>query len=153
MNEVTRRDAVKLAAAGVVAAGVSALGAGSATAQDKRQPAIGGGAGRKIDGIKLPANLGASLGGTPEEAATAFKKAVTIGMAQVMADALAAAVTDTVGGGGMPDWAKLIKGPIVNATWDTAAKKPIQAVVSRAKSGQDMALGGGSVEVSIRGTF
>jgi hypothetical protein len=101
----------------------------------------------KIDGIQLPADFNSSLGGTPEEAAKAFLKAVSQGLAPVIANALTEAVGETVGDGTAPDWTKLIKGALINLDWETPPNTLPQTVVSFAQSGD--ALGRGEVSVSV----
>ncbi|HEY1377032.1 MAG TPA: hypothetical protein VGF55_09565 [Gemmataceae bacterium] len=106
----------------------------------------------KIDGIKLPANLGASLSGTPEEAAKAFQKAVSVGMAQVVANALVAAASEAVGGGSAPDWFKLVKGCALDLGWETPGGTGEENAVGLS-SGQGQALGAVEVGVSVRASF
>jgi hypothetical protein len=162
MEDVTRRDAVKLVAAGAAATGVLALAGGSAAeAQEAKKGAALGAGANMIPGIKLPASLGAALGGSPEDAAKTFLRAATQGMAQVMADALAQAVGSAVGGavgGPPPDWVKLIKGVIVNLNWETPGNTPVSTVTVFAKpstTGGGPSLGGVGFDVSvgIHGSF
>jgi hypothetical protein len=96
----------------------------------------------QIQGIVLPDNIGAALGGTPEEAAKIFLKAASQGLAQVMADAIAQAVSESVGdgGGAPPDWTKLVKGCVFKLDWETPPNTPVQTVVAFANA--EPALGG-----------
>lgn len=110
----------------------------------------------KIDGIVLPQDLGASIGGSPEDAAKAFMKAATEGMAKVIADAVSKAVLEAAGGvgGPPPDWADLVKGCVMDLKWATPPKTAIQTTTAFAGS-EPAAVGGGSFSVSIgvSGTF
>jgi hypothetical protein len=106
----------------------------------------------KIDGIKLPANLGDSLGGTPEESAKVFLSAASKGLAQVIANALTEAVGEAAGAPA-PDWTKLISGALVNIKWETPPDTIPQTVVALAQS-EASALGGGlSVHIGISADF
>jgi hypothetical protein len=107
----------------------------------------------QIQGIVLPDNIGAALGGTPEEAAKIFLKAASKGLAQVMADAIAQAVGESVGdgGGAPPDWTKLVKGCAVKLDWETPPNTPVQTVIAFANV--DPALGGIGFSVGISGSF
>jgi hypothetical protein len=82
----------------------------------------------QINGIKLPAGLGASLGGTPEEAAKAFMKAASLGMARVMVDAVNSAIGEAVGnvGGPAPDWTKHVRNCVMDMQWETPPGTPVQ---------------------------
>lgn len=106
----------------------------------------------KIDGIKLPDDLGSSLGGTPEEAAKVFLSAASKGLAQVIANALVDAVGETVGDGTPPDWTKLITGASLKLDWETPPNTIPQRVVSFAGTDEN-ALGGISVGISISANF
>ncbi|MDG3008446.1 hypothetical protein [Paludisphaera mucosa] len=112
-----------------------------------------------VPGIKLPDNLGAALGGSPEDAAKAFMRLATQGMAQVMADAVAGAITQAVGGNlgaGTPDWVKLVKGLIVNLNWETPGNTTISTVAAFAEPGSTgggPALGGVGFSIGIHGSF
>lgn len=105
----------------------------------------------KIEGIKLPPTLGASLEGSPEEAAKAFMRAASEGLAIVMRDALNQAVGEAVGAGATPDWTKLITGCSLRADWTTPPGTIMQTVVTVASG--DTALGGGSISVTGTWTF
>jgi hypothetical protein len=107
----------------------------------------------QIQGIVLPDNIGAALGGTPEEAAKIFMKAASQGLAQVIADGLVQALGETVGDGGgtPPDWTKLVKGCAVKLDWETPPNTPVQTAIAFA--GNEAALGGVSVGISISATF
>jgi hypothetical protein len=107
----------------------------------------------QIQGIVLPDNIGASLGGSPEEAAKIFMKSATQGLAQVLANALVQAVGESVGdgGGAVPDWTKLVKGCAVKLEWETPPNTPVQTVIAFAND--DQALGGVSFSVGISGSF
>lgn len=101
----------------------------------------------KIDGIDLPVGLAASLGGSPEDAAKAFMRAASEGLAQVMADSLTDAIGASVGAGPAPDWTKLVRSCAVNLAWETPPGTPVQTV--NAFFTPSSAVGGGSVSVSI----
>lgn len=105
----------------------------------------------KIDGIALPATLGASLGGTPEEAAKAFLAAASAGMAQVLRDAVVAAVGEAVGGAAKPDWANYITGLVCDMQWSVPPGTMPTTLITFAGTGA--ALGGGEVTVGVKWTF
>jgi hypothetical protein len=157
MENVNRRDAVKLVTAGAVATGLTALSGSTAEAQDKKTLGSSASTG-KIEGIRLPAGLGTSLGGSPEDAAKVFLKAATQGLANVIADSLAQAVgsVGSSGVGAAPDWIKLIKGCIVDIAWETPGKTALQTATAIATSGSSIggqSLGGWEVSVGIKGSF
>jgi hypothetical protein len=105
-----------------------------------------------INGIQLPEGLGASLGGTPEDAAKAFLSAASKGLASVIANALTEAVGEAVGDGSSPDWTKLITGAVVKLDWETPPNTTPQTVISFAQTGGE-ALGGVSVSIGISASF
>ncbi|MDG3008447.1 hypothetical protein [Paludisphaera mucosa] len=112
-----------------------------------------------VPGIKLADNLGAALGGSPEDAAKTFMRLVTQGMAQVMADAVAGAITQAVGGNlgaSTPDWVKLVKGPTFEFFWETPGDTPLRKTVAIARSGEGVggpALGGIDIRTGGCGGF
>ena len=108
----------------------------------------------KISGIVLPDNFGASLGGTPEEAAKRFLGEVTQGMGQVLANAIQQAIGEAVGNvGAPPDWTRLVRGCVCNVYWDTPEGTDMQSLNAFASAGEVGALGGIGFEIGIRGTF
>jgi hypothetical protein len=112
-----------------------------------------------IPGIKLPASLGAALGGSPEDAAKTFLRAASQGMAQVMADAVAQALGQAAGGAvgaAPPDWVKFIKGVVVDLNWETPGNTAVSTATAFAKSGSTVGgptLGGGSFDVACSMKF
>jgi hypothetical protein len=105
----------------------------------------------KINGIEMPTDFGAALSGTPEDAAKAFMRAATKGMADVMRDALIAAIGDTVGAPPAPDWTKFISGCVLQMDWETPPGTPIQTVT--AFSSNSSGLGSFDVSIGLTGHF
>jgi hypothetical protein len=106
----------------------------------------------KIEGIMLPTSLGASLGGSPEDAAKAFMKAATEGLAVVVRNALVDAVGSSVGAGATPDWTKLVTGCNMNVMWATPPGTSMQTTTAFAVPKQDV-LGSISISIGITGSF
>lgn len=110
----------------------------------------------KINGIEIPVGFGASLGGatTPEESAKAFLRLASIGLADVMKNAVVGALSETLGAGPTPDWTKFISGCVVELDWETLPGTPVQTVIATSKPSSS-ALGGIDVEGSftIKGHF
>ncbi len=159
MEELSRREAVKMVAVGVTAAGIGALAANEAPAQEaaKDSPAGGAGSGKTIPAIKFPVGFGSVLGGSPEDAAKAFIRAASVGLAQVVANSLVQAVGDSVGAAPTPpDWIKYIKGVVINLAWETpGSATPTQGLLF---AKPEPSVGGGSsvlggFEISVGGTW
>ena len=109
----------------------------------------------KIDGIQLPATLGNSLGGSPEDAAKAFLAAASAGLAKVFRDAVSAALGEAVGGragGPPPDWTRFITGCACNLQWDVPPGTPDRTLVTFAVP-EGGTLGGVEISVSVTVKF
>ena len=82
-------------------------------------------------------------------------KAASIGLAQVIASALAASVGEAVGnlGGPAPDWIKLVRNCMIDLKWETPPGTPAATVNGFATTATQDALGGIGFSIGISGTF
>lgn len=134
MSDVTRRDAVKLAAVGTAAAAGGMVSAASATAQEPGKAAAAS-LEKVTASLIATASKVAAAAGTPEEAYKRFMTVAGKGMMQVMANALAVAVAggaEATKGKKSEGWEKFVKGCAM--TFDFGA--PIDlAAVARGEGG------------------
>ncbi len=108
-----------------------------------------------IKGIVLPEDIDTQLGGAGQDAAKAFMKAASQGMAAVLADALVDSLGSVVGGTGpAPDWTTFIRGCVCHLEWETPAGTTVErAIAFSQNSSGGGSLGGVSVSVSISACF